>query len=385
MQATAALRDGECLCGGRRLPIIAMTAHNMQGDREDCLAGGMDDYVSKPVDPDALLAALRRWGAPQPDQPASKPLAESIPEKAVSEEAMPKEAVLDFERLSRNCGSKAALEARIMTEFLRVTPPIFDRLAAAVAAADHTQARFALNSLIRESRSGIGRKNILTCEDPIEYQIEGVSQSNVNERAGLTFARQLRAILRQDPDVVLIGEIRDAETAEIAMRAAMTGHLVLSTLHCNEAAGAVSRLLDLGVAPYLIASSLAGVVAQRLVPRLCLHCRRAYLPPPEEQALYEPSLFASVPERLYAAAGCAQCGEIGVKGRMAIHEVMVCGDEIQELIMDRCDTRTLRNTALASGLSLMCTDGLEKAAQGHVQLSDVLWRTGQLGSTLQTA
>ena len=243
----------------------------------------------------------------------------------------------------------------------------------------------ALNSLIHESRSGVGRKNILTCEDPIEYQIEGVSQSNVNERAGLTFARQLRAILRQDPDVVLIGEIRDAETADIAMRAAMTGHLVLSTLHCNEAAGAVSRLLDLGVAPYLIASSLVGVVAQRLVPRLCLHCRRAYLPPPEEQALYAPPLFASVPERLYAAAGCSQCGEIGVKGRMAIHEVLVCGDEVQELIMDRCDTRTLRNTALASGLSLMGTDGLEKAASGQVQLSDVLWRTGQLGETLAAA
>ncbi len=111
--------------------------------------------------------------------------------------------------------------------------------------------------------------NIITCEDPIEYELEGISQSNVNERAGLTFARQLRAILRQDPDVVLVGEIRDAETAEIAFRAALTGHLVLSTLHCNEAAGAASRLLDMGVAPFLIASTLIGVVAQRLVPQAC--------------------------------------------------------------------------------------------------------------------
>ena len=231
----------------------------------------------------------------------------------------------------------------------------------------------ALNSLIHESRTGLGRKNILTCEDPIEYQIEGISQSNVNERAGLTFARQLRAILRQDPDVILIGEIRDAETADIAFRAAMTGHLVLSTLHCNEAAGAVSRLMDLGVAPFLIASSLAGVVAQRLVPRLCLHCRRSYTPPPDEQAV-----FAPPPERLYAPVGCGQCHEIGVKGRIAIHEILVCDDDIQARIVEGEDTRSIRKAALSAGMTLMTSDGLEKVSQGLVQLEDVLWRTGKL-------
>ncbi len=230
-----------------------------------------------------------------------------------------------------------------------------------------------LNALIQENRERRGRKNILTCEDPIEYQIEGISQSNVNERAGLTFARQLRAILRQDPDVILIGEIRDSETADIAFRAAMTGHLVLSTLHCNEAAGAVSRLQDLGVAPYLIASSLAGVVAQRLVPRLCLHCRRAYTPSPEDKRLFD-----APPERLYAPVGCGQCSEIGLKGRMAIHEVMVCDDELQAAIMDRADTRILRRAALAKGMILMTDDGLDKVSQGLVALEDVLWRTGNL-------
>ncbi len=230
-----------------------------------------------------------------------------------------------------------------------------------------------LNALIQENRERRGRRNILTCEDPIEYQIEGISQSNVNEKAGLTFARQLRAILRQDPDVILIGEIRDSETADIAFRAAMTGHLVLSTLHCNEAAGAVSRLQDLGVAPYLVASSLAGVVAQRLVPRLCLHCRRAYTPSPEDKRL-----FVAPPDRLYAPAGCGQCGEIGLKGRMAIHEVMVCDDELQAAIMDRADTRTLRRAALAKGMTLMTDDGLDKVSQGLVALEDVLWRTGNL-------
>ena len=229
----------------------------------------------------------------------------------------------------------------------------------------------ALNALIHECRDGRGRKNVLTCEDPIEYQIPGISQSNVNERTGLTFARQLRAILRQDPDVILIGEIRDGETADIAFRAAMTGHLVLSTLHCNEAAGAVSRLQDLGVAPYLIASSLAGVVAQRLVPRLCLHCRRAYTPPPEEE-----TLFASPPSRLYAPVGCGQCHEIGLKGRVAIHEVLVCDDEIQAKINENADTLTLRQAALERGMTLMAADGLEKVGQGLVHLDDVLWRTG---------
>ncbi len=229
----------------------------------------------------------------------------------------------------------------------------------------------ALNTLIHECRDGRGRKNILTCEDPIEYQIEGISQSNVNEKAGLTFARQLRAILRQDPDVILIGEIRDSETADIAFRAAMTGHLVLSTLHCNEAAAAVSRLQDLGVAPYLIASSLAGVVAQRLVPRLCLHCRRAYTPPPEEQKLFTPA-----PERLYVPAGCGQCHEMGLKGRIAIHEVLVCGDEIQSMISASADTLALRRAALERGMTLMTADGLDKVSQGLVHLEDVLWRTG---------
>ncbi len=137
--------------------------------------------------------------------------------------------------------------------------------------------------------------NIMTCEDPVEYELEGISQSNVNERAGLTFARQLRAILRQDPDVVLVGEIRDAETAEIAFRAALTGHLVLSTLHCNEAAGAVSRLLDMGVPPFLIASTVVGVVAQRLVRRLCPHCKREYFPDDDTLAMYRALGGGNVP------------------------------------------------------------------------------------------
>ena len=219
--------------------------------------------------------------------------------------------------------------------------------------------------------------NILTCEDPIEYELEGISQSAVNERAGLTFARQLRAILRQDPDVVLVGEIRDQETAEIAFRAALTGHLVLSTLHCNEAAGAASRLLDMGVQPFLIASTLIGVVAQRLVRRLCPHCRRETVPDAETLAMFR-DIKVPIPPvmRLYEPVGCAQCGKTGTKGRLAVHEVMVVNNRIQRLTMDRAETSVLRREALDGGMIPMIRDGLEKVSQGLTCVDDVIRKVG---------
>ena len=219
--------------------------------------------------------------------------------------------------------------------------------------------------------------NIITCEDPIEYELDGVSQSNVNERAGLTFARQLRAILRQDPDVVLVGEIRDAETAEIAFRAAMTGHLVLSTLHCNEAAGASSRLLDMGVAPFLIASTLVGVVAQRLVPKLCPLCRREVVPDTDTIALFR-QLGATIPPvlRLHEPVGCPQCERQGTKGRVACHEIMLVNSRIQRLTMEQAPTKEIRKAALESGMIPMITDGVDKVAMGLTSLDDVQRKVG---------
>ena len=219
--------------------------------------------------------------------------------------------------------------------------------------------------------------NIITCEDPIEYELEGISQSNVNERAGLTFARQLRAILRQDPDVVLVGEIRDAETAEIAFRAALTGHLVLSTLHCNEAAGAASRLLDMGVAPFLIASALIGVVAQRLVPRLCPHCRRPYTPDADERVLLKNlDTAAGEAQTFYEAAGCQECDGRGLKGRGGVHELMLVNNRIRRLIMTQAETEQIRQAALEAGMVPMIHDGLEKAAQGLTTLEGVQRKVG---------
>ena len=219
--------------------------------------------------------------------------------------------------------------------------------------------------------------NIITCEDPVEYELEGISQSNVNERAGLTFARQLRAILRQDPDVVLVGEIRDAETAEIAFRAALTGHLVLSTLHCNEAAGAVSRLLDMGVAPFLIASTVAGVVAQRLVRRLCPHCRRESVPDTDTLAIYR-SLGGELGqgEPLWEAPGCPKCDGKGTRGRVAVHEVLVSNTRINRLTMEAAETHVLREAAIENGMIPMIGDGLDKLRSGLTLLDDVQRKIG---------
>ncbi len=219
--------------------------------------------------------------------------------------------------------------------------------------------------------------NIITCEDPVEYELEGISQSNVNERAGLTFARQLRAILRQDPDVVLVGEIRDAETAEIAFRAALTGHLVLSTLHCNEAAGAVSRLLDMGVAPFLIASTVAGVVAQRLVRRLCPHCRVEAVPNADTLAMYRALGGEVTPGMtLWEGPGCPKCDGKGTRGRVAVHEVLVTNTRINRLTMESAETHILRDAAIENGMIPMIGDGLEKLRSGLTILDDVQRKIG---------
>jgi type IV pilus assembly protein PilB len=209
-------------------------------------------------------------------------------------------------------------------------------------------------------------RNIITCEDPIEYELEGVNQSNVNEKAGLTFAAQLRAILRQDPDVVLVGEIRDQETAEIACRAAMTGHLVLSTLHTNDAVSAIPRLIDMGVESFLISSSLAGVVAQRLVRLICPHCKEEYEPSPAEI-----QLIGYRVSRLYRGRGCAACGGRGYLGRVSVHEILVVDDEIRALTVQHAPSNQILNCAIRKGMVPLAQDGIAKAVQGITTLEEV--------------
>ena len=216
------------------------------------------------------------------------------------------------------------------------------------------------------------RTNIITIEDPIEYQIPGVNQTQINEKIKLTFASALRSILRQDPDVILLGEIRDAETAKIAMQAAQTGHLVLSTLHTDDAPSVVTRLTDIGAEPFVIASALVGVVAQRLVRRLCVHCRRQYTPPPDIlRALNIPEAeAAAIP--FYKSVGCDQCNHTGYRGRIGIYEVMRVTDKLRRLIATEAPEDQIREAAVTGGMITLGEDGLAKVKSGITTAEELL-------------
>ena len=210
-------------------------------------------------------------------------------------------------------------------------------------------------------------RNIMTIEDPPEYRIEGVNQIQVNKKTGMTYAAGLRAMLRSDIDEIVLGEIRDAETAEMAVRAALTGHLLFSTLHTKDALGAVFRLLDMGVPAYLLAAALTGVVAQRLVRRLCPHCRE-----PSEEALPAWAEGASSTGRLWRAAGCTACGGTGFSGRLALQELLVVDTALQQAIVHRAGLEEMRELARRQGMRTLAEDGIEKALQGRTTLSEVV-------------
>lgn len=212
--------------------------------------------------------------------------------------------------------------------------------------------------------------NIMTCEDPIEYELEGINQSAVNVRAGLTFAAQLRSILRQDPDIVLVGEIRDGETADIAFRAAMTGHLVLSTLHCNDAASSVSRLTDMGVEPFLIGSSVIGVVAQRLVRVICPKCKVAYKPGIEELAPFGLADRHGEIE-FYRGEGCNSCDNTGYQGRVGVYEIMTLNDDIRKLILDKPSSAQVKKLAMSYGMISMKQRSIDKLLKGITTASEI--------------
>ncbi len=215
-------------------------------------------------------------------------------------------------------------------------------------------------------------KNIITVEDPVEYRLPGVNQVQVNPKAGLLFSSGLRSILRQDPNIILVGEIRDNETAEIAIRSALTGHLVLSTLHTNDAAGAVTRLVDMGIEPFLVASSVLGAIAQRLVRRICPDCRQAYIPEPGSPEC----LFASGGQTgcapFFKGAGCTRCGHTGYRGRIAIHEVMPMSPTIREMVTRRDPSGLLAKQAQNEGMRTMQQDGIAKAIAGQTTIQEVM-------------
>jgi len=215
-------------------------------------------------------------------------------------------------------------------------------------------------------------KNTITLEDPIEYRLPLIRQSQVNVKAGMTFAAGLRSILRQDPDIVMVGEIRDAETAKIAVEAAMTGHLVLSTLHTNDAPGALPRLVDMNVEPFLVATATAGVLAQRLVRRICVSCKTAYEPP---ESILKAIGLEGKGTFLYKGEGCRVCSGSGFKGRLGIYEVLVINEEIRDLVIQTASADKIRRAAMDDGMLTLRQDGVKKALEGLTTIEEVMRAT----------
>lgn len=214
-------------------------------------------------------------------------------------------------------------------------------------------------------------KNIITIEDPVEYQIKGIGQMQVNPKIELTFAKGLRSILRQDPDVIMIGEIRDLETSEIAIQASLTGHLVFSTLHTNDSAGAVTRLIDMGIEPFLVSSSVVAIAAQRLIRLLCQSCKHEYTPslPELEELGIDPSQIAG--RHIYAAAGCDKCMHTGYRGRTGIYEILLVNDEIRGLIQQNVNSQIIKNKAIEGGMITLRKYGATKVIAGLTSIEEV--------------
>ncbi len=223
------------------------------------------------------------------------------------------------------------------------------------------------------NRINSAEKNVITIEDPIEYQLEGISQIQVASKKGMTFATSLRHVLRQDPDVIMVGEVRDIETARMAIQSSLTGHLVFSTLHTNDSAGAVSRLLDLGVEPYLVSSSLIAIIAQRLVRKVCPNCKKTMEPSIHELRELGLGEMASVKDgKFFVGAGCEKCFQTGYRGRTGIYEMMLINEEIQNLIYTRESAGTIKRFALETGLQTLRMDGARKVLAGITTISEVL-------------
>jgi len=211
--------------------------------------------------------------------------------------------------------------------------------------------------------------NICTVEDPVEYNLAGVNQFQVNDKAGFTFANALRALLRQDPDIIMVGEIRDQDTAKIAVQASLTGHLVFSTLHTNDAPAAITRLYNIGVEPYLVSASVAGVLAQRLVRKLCQACKEQYEPTINERRQIEK--VTGPIEKLFRAKGCPRCRNLGYTGRIGIYELFVPDDEMLDKISSGAPLNDIRDLARSTGMKSLRVDGIEKVKAGITTLEEV--------------
>jgi type II secretory ATPase GspE/PulE/Tfp pilus assembly ATPase PilB-like protein len=216
-------------------------------------------------------------------------------------------------------------------------------------------------------------RNIMTIEDPVEYHLDGINQFQVNTRADVSFANSLRAFLRLDPDVILVGEIRDTETANIAIQAALTGHLIFSSVHANDAVGIMFRLQDLGIEPYLLCSALIGTVAQRIVRRICPHCREPYEPTLEEKMVYQEEM-GELPDKFYRGAGCNACSDTGYLGQCGVFEVLTITENIRKLFMGGAISAQIRDQAINDGMVPLNHDAMTKVKDGITTIPEVLSR-----------
>ncbi|MBN1160524.1 MAG: type II/IV secretion system protein, partial [Dehalococcoidales bacterium] len=274
--------------------------------------------------------------------------------------------LLDKSRASLNLTELGFLPESLATYENMLKVPYGVILVSGPTGAGKTTTLYAsLNSLDQTSR------NIITVEDPVEYRFSAINQIQVNTRAGITFASGLRSILRLDPDVILIGEIRDAETANIAIQSALTGHLVLSSIHANDSVGVVLRLLDLGVEPFLVSSALIGVVAQRMVRRICSHCSHPVKASPEETMIYAQEMGEEKTEFL-EGAGCKSCSNSGYRGRTGIFEILTNNDNIKALLLKEASASELRTQAIKDGMVTLVKDGMKKVKKNITTPAEVL-------------
>jgi len=222
-------------------------------------------------------------------------------------------------------------------------------------------------------------RNIITIEDPVEYKLSGYSQIEVKHKVGLTFANALRSVLRQEPDVIMVGEMRDTETAQIAIQSALTGHLVFSTVHTNSAPATITRLIDMGIEPFLVSSSIIGVLAQRLVRRICPDCRKSYQPHPEqlrELGIKEVS-FRKLDRRFFRGDGCDNCRQTGYRGRIGIHELLVMSEGVKNTILESSDSDTIRKQGLKEKMITLRRDGVNKILHGLTTAEEILTITSE--------